>query len=47
MKAASNVLKKPYQKPKVKSEKDKGELALNCPTTNTYYCGTAYSPKKG
>lgn len=27
MKAASNTPKKPYQRPKVKSERDRGELA--------------------
>lgn len=39
--------KKPYKKPKVKTEKEKPEASLNCPTTNVKYCGGAYSPKKG
>jgi len=36
-----------YQKPKVKSEKEKPEASFNCPTTNVKYCGRPYSPKKG
>lgn len=39
--------KKAYQKPVVQSERETRGLAMNCPSTNTKWCGRAYSPKKG
>lgn len=47
MKKRKNQTKRSYQKPVIKSEKEHQEVALNCPTTNTRYCGYPYSPKKG
>jgi len=44
---AQSKSKKPYEKPKVRSDKEIKDLAFNCPTTNPKYCGTPYSPKKG
>jgi len=41
------IFKKPYQRPRIESEKGKPEASFNCPTTNVKYCGSAYSPKKG
>jgi hypothetical protein len=43
----SKKLKKVYQRPEVKSEKERPEANFNCPTTNVKYCSYAYSPKKG
>ena len=37
-----------YQKPEVKSEKERPEASFNCPTTSNKYChNQPYSPKKG